>query len=178
MKTLLKPAIVTILWCLSIATVQAADELDERVKAALESSEIKFTETESHNVRAEFSTTEDRTNLVFINSDTQKDGEYEHREVWAVACSIGDVESTNYSANRSEGYHYHELLARLMSRNSGNQTGGFKLVRDSENRGKSLIVYSAIVPADASGELLKSVMDACAFNADNLEKEWTMKDKH
>lgn len=169
---------IAVTMCFLFATVvQAADTVDERVKTALESENITFTETETHNFRAEFKTTEDRTNLVFVNSDTQKDGEYEHREVWAVACSVGEVDSARYTANRSEGYSFPELLVRLMARNSGNQTGGFRIVGNGSSRNDYLIVYSAIIPADSSGEVLKAAMDACAFNADRLESDWAMQDK-
>ena len=177
MKTFLKFTIGIFLCCQIPMFVMAAEQADDRVKTALESAEIQFTETKSHDFRMEIKTTEDRTNLVFVNSDTQTDGEYEHREVWAVACSFGDVRDANYSANRSEGYDYNQLLGRLMSRNSGHQTGGFQVAKDSESQWKSLVVYSAVVPADAPGELLKAVIDACAFNADMLEAEWTMQDK-
>lgn len=173
-----KTSQIVAMMCFLFATVvQAADAADERVKTALESENITFSETETHNFRAEFKTTEDRTNLVFVNSDTQKDGEYEHREVWAVACSVGEVDSASYHANRSEGYHFRELLVRLMARNSGNQTGGFRIVGDGSSWNSYLIIYSAIIPANASGEVLKAAMDACAFNADRLEADWAMQDK-
>lgn len=152
---------------LLVSTGIAATEADPRVKSALESVDVSFTEVQGHDFRAKFKTTEDRKNLVIVKSSTEKDGEYEHREIWAPVCHLRETRK-----------NWDEIRVLLLQRNQPHQTGGFRLLSDPKDEGNSIIMYSAIVPADASGEVLKSVMETCASNADNLEAAWTNRDDY
>ena len=137
----------------------AADGIDTRVVSALSAKGVKFSYTSSQNIKATFQTTDTRDQLVIVSSDTNKEGEYEFREVSAAAY-IGPALSG-------------AKLERLLVENGNKKIGGWKIMC-----GDSWIVeYAVRVSADADGATLRTAMELCAQSADELEEEWTSQDK-
>lgn len=137
----------------------AADGVDTRVVSALSSEGVKFSYTSSQDIKAQFQTTDTRDQLVFVSSDTNKEGEYEFREVYAAAYN-------GPSLNGSK-------LERLLVENGNNKVGGWKLICGDT----WIVVYAVRVAADADGATLRTAMELCAQSADELEAEWTGQDK-
>ena len=137
----------------------AADGVDTRVVSALSAEGVKFSYTSSQDIKAQFQTTDTRDQLVFVSSDTNKEDEYEFREVYAVAYNGPALNAAK--------------LERLLVENGNNKVGGWKLVCGDT----WLVVYAVRVSADADGATLRTAMALCAQSADELEKEWTGQDK-
>lgn len=136
----------------------AADGVDARVVSALSAEGVKFSSTSSQNIKVQLRTTDARDQLVFVCSDTDKEGEYEFREVFSAA----------YDGPPLTG----AKLERLLVENGNNKIGGWRL-----SRGDSWVVaYAVRVSADADGATLRTAISLCAKLADALEKEWTGQD--
>jgi hypothetical protein len=146
---------------------------DPRVKAALEKIGYKYElsaandyklvpiQTEQSGAKAD-GTPNFRTQLVYVNSNTERYGTLEIREVLApVFISNGPLSS--------------DVANRLLRENNQVKLGSWRVVPISSgpNAGKSLIMFAAQINADIDPESLRLTIKSVILIADRMEKELT-----
>jgi hypothetical protein len=151
---------------------------DARVKAALDEIGYKF-ELDTNNdyklmpIQTEQDgTTADgkpkwRSQLVYVNSNTEKYGTLEIREVLAPAfLSNGPLSAA--------------VANRLLRENNSVKLGSWRLVviNSGENAGKYLAMYAAQIAADSDAESLRLTIKSVILIADRMEKELTGMDDY
>ena len=99
---------------------------------------------------------------MFVNSQTEKFGEFEIREIW----SVGYVSETPFST---------AIANRLLAHNELTKLGAWQTKKLS---GKYVAAFSAKVSATMSPEQLRSALTAVYRSADEIEKELTGKDEY
>lgn len=130
---------------------------DLRVKAILEELELKYEITEDGDFKLVLSVNEDRTHVVYVNSNTEFLDEMEVREVWAGGYGVdGPVP---------------EEVANLLLRNSFDQKIGAWQVFGDEDF--SLAMFAVKLSANANKETLRSAIAVVLNNADNVEMQLT-----
>lgn len=140
--------------------VYAGDgEFDTRVHVALVREGVRFRHDEDGDFLATFETGDGRNQLVVVNSETKKEGEYEFREVWSMAYKGEPLR---------EG-----KLEELLVENASMKIGGWRIQQGD----KWLVAYSIRIAADADGPTIKTAMLLCAIMADGKEKDWLRTDK-
>ena len=132
---------------------------DTRVIAELVKEDITFLLGSNNNIKAQFRTTENRTNLVIVNSETKRVGDYEYREVWSSAYRGIPIDA--------------KKLEQLLLDNGQQKVGGWRVLQGE----KWIVIYSVRVSANADGSTLRAAMQLCATKADALEKEWGENDE-
>lgn len=169
---------------LGIATVAlsvsalAAPPADQRIKAQLDSLGYKYDMTSDNDYKLvplqieQTGTKADgtaiwRTQLVYVDSNTEKYGSLEIREVLAPAY-LGDCP---ISASISD---------RLLHDNNTLKFGAWRSVdvKTGQNAGKCLAMFAAQIPANADAETLRSTIKDVATVADKTEKELTGTDDY
>ncbi len=133
---------------------------DKRVREDLNELGLKFSIDDDGDFRLHNEVADDRSQLIWVISNTSKLRELEVREVW----SIGYKTSTPFSA---------KLATRLLSENCETKVGAWQMRKMGENY---VAVFSAQIAADADAETLETIIDAVAQTADNLEKDLTSGD--
>lgn len=151
---------------------------DPRVKAALDEIGYKY-ELDANNdykltpIQTEqVGTTADgkpkwRTQLVYVNSNTEKYGSLEIREVLAPAfLSDGPLATT--------------VANRLLRENNSVKLGSWRLVviNSGPNTGKYLAMYAAQISATSDAETLRLTIKSVILIADRMEKELTNADDY
>ena len=131
---------------------------DSRVHIALVQEGVQFRH-ENGDFLSRIETVGGRGQMVIVNSDTEKKGEYEYREV----CSIA------YMGEPLNERRLEELLVN----NAKLSIGGWRV----QTEDLWVVVFSVRIAADADGPTIKSAMAICALMADQLEKEWTRTDQ-
>lgn len=176
-----------ILSCLVLAAQAAFAQLgtaakkvpaDPRVKTALDEIGYKF-ELDANNdyklvpIQTEQDgTTADgkpkfRSQLVYVNSNTEKYGTLEIREVLAPAfLSNGPLSAA--------------VANRLLRENNSVKLGSWRLVviNSGANAGKYLAMYAAQIAADSDAESLRLTIKSVILIADRMEKELTGSDDY
>jgi hypothetical protein len=147
--------ILLILSCLLVLTVQAAIAqvgtpakkvpADPRVKVSLDEIGYKFEMTADNDYKLMPVKTEgERSQLVYVNSNTEKYGTLEIREVLAPAfLSNGPLSAA--------------VANRLLRENNSVKLGSWRLVviNNGPNAGKYLAMYAAQIAADSDAESLR-----------------------
>lgn len=147
---------------------KSKDKVDSRVRLALDELGLAYEITGQSDFKLKpFSTVGNRTQLVYIHSQTQRYGTLELREVIA----------PSYLANESLSA---PMANRLLRENSEVKWGAWRAVAIDEgpNAGKYLILYAIQVEADSDAEGLRLAIKNAALTADQLEKEMTGKDDY
>jgi|SRR5437763_5120432 len=108
-----------------------------------------------------------RSQLVYVNSNTEKYGSLEIREVLAPAFL-------------SNGLLSAELANRLLRENNSVKLGSWRLVLISSgpNVGKYLAMYAAQISADSDAESLRLTIKSVILIADRMEKSVTGADDY
>ena len=145
-------AVAAAAWSCVVVFSLGAETEDARVRAALETSGLKFEVNGRHNYTARFDMPDGRFQRVFVNSGTTTSGNYEFREVWSVA----------YVGVALSG----ETLENLLDENADLKLGGWRLVSGEQ----TILLFSVPVPANADGRFLASAMMLCASSSDQMEK--------
>lgn len=106
-----------------------------------------------------------RTQLVYVNSNTEKYGSLEIREVLAPAFLSNGPLST-------------EVANRLLRENNSVKLGSWRLVaiNSGPNAGKYLAMFAAQINADSDPESLRLTIKSVILIADRMEKELTNAD--
>ena len=154
--------VLTLAAALAVASTAAFAQIgddspdsDIRVRRALESAELMFRVDSDGDFRLVFAEDDDRTQVVFINSQTSFYGSMEVREVWS--CGYRPEEGSAISRAR---------LEYLLQKNAGYKIGSWSLTS------KGNVVFTVVVSANASADALDDAARAVANAADALEREW------
>jgi hypothetical protein len=173
---------ILILFCLFLFAQAALAQLgtaakkppaDPRVKAALDQIGYKFELTDDNDYKLvpiqteQSGTTADgkpimRSQLVYVNSNVEKYGTLEIREVLAPAfLSNGPLSAA--------------VANRLLRENNSVKLGSWRLVviNSGANAGKYLAMYAAQIAADSDAESLRLTIKSVILIADRMEKELT-----
>lgn len=151
---------------------------DPRIKAALDEIGYKFELTDDNDYKLvpiqteQDGTTADgkpkwRSQLVYVNSNTEKYGTLEIREVLAPAfLSNGPLSAA--------------VANRLLRENNSVKLGSWRLVviNSGANAGKYLAMYAAQIAADSDAESLRLTIKSVILIADRMEKELTGMDDY
>ncbi len=151
---------------------------DARVKAALDTIGYKYELTEDNDYKLIPIQTEQtgtkpdgtplwRSQLVYVNSNTEKYGGLEIREVLSPAfLSNGPLPS--------------DIANRLLRENNSVKLGAWRLVviNTGSNAGKYLAMFAAQIAADSDSESLRLTIKSVILIADRMEKELTGKDDY
>ncbi|MEP6707925.1 MAG: hypothetical protein ABJC05_10415 [Pyrinomonadaceae bacterium] len=151
---------------------------DPRVKAALDEVGYKFEMNADNDYKlVPIQTVQDgtsadgkpiwRSQLVYVNSNTEKYGSLEIREVLAPAFL-------------SDGPLSAGVANRLLRENNTVKLGSWRLVALSSgaNAGKYLLMYAAQIDANSDAESLRLTIKSVVLIADRMEKELTNKDDY
>ena len=151
---------------------------DPRVKAALDKIGYKY-ELDSNNdyKLIPIETTQEgtspdgkprwRSNLVYVNSNTEKYGTLEIREVLAPALLLDGPLSA-------------DMANRLLRENNSVKLGAWRvlIVNEGKNAGKRLVMFAAQISADSDAESLRLAIKSVILIADRMEKELTNADDY
>lgn len=146
---------------------------DPRVKVALDQIGYKFELTDDNDYKLvpiqteQSGTTADgkpimRSQLVYVNSNVEKYGTLEIREVLAPAfLSNGPLSAA--------------IANRLLRENNSVKLGSWRLVaiNSGANAGKYLAMYAAQIASDSDAESLRLTIKSVILIADRMEKELT-----
>lgn len=133
---------------------------DQRVKKALDQTDMDYTIDKDGDFRFRFELPNDRVQIVFINSKTEKYGNFEIREIW----SAGYQSDAPFSA---------AIANRLLVNNFETKLGAWQTTRLNN---KNVAVFTAKVDASLSAQQLEGVLMAVRKIADEMEKEITGRD--
>ncbi len=134
---------------------------DPRAQRALDSKGLKYVITDAGDLKLLFDLDNGRSQLVFVNANTEKFADLEIREVWSIA-SIGD------------GILDLELMRYLLKRNGEVKFGAWRVFDSDE--GEAILAFAAQVAAEADGDTLSSVLHFVSNQADQLEGKVTKED--
>ncbi|MGL6223134.1 MAG: hypothetical protein ACRC6L_06075 [Steroidobacteraceae bacterium] len=142
----------------------AADELtassgDARVVAALKAAGLPYTLDEGDFV-LEYAVDQERSQRVWIASETASIDQLEIRDVWSVAA-------------RGQGEVPAELARKLLAENVRMILGAWQV---NQTPDEYLVVYSAQVAAAADAATLQKVIEVVMFSAERIEKQLSDKD--
>lgn len=133
---------------------------DARVKRALDTTSLKYTVDSDGDYRLNMDVGDDRTQIVFINSNTETYADFEIREIW----SVGYQSANLFSAT---------IANKLLLNNELTKLGAWQI---KKLNGKYTAVFCAKVSATLTGTELQNVLRAIYTNADKIELELTSKD--
>jgi hypothetical protein len=151
---------------------------DPRVKAALDRIGYKYELSKENDYKLTPIQTEQigtaadgkpiwRTQLVYVNSNTERYGSLEIREVLAPAfLSTGPLSAT--------------VANRLLRENNTVKLGSWRLVQinSGPNAGSYLAMFAAQINADSDAESLRLTIKSVILIADRMEKELTNADNY
>ena len=150
------------------AAQNAHPKADKRVRSSLDDLSLAYDLTPTNDFKLRpLSTEGERTQLVYVNSITQRYGSLEIREIIAPAFL-------------TEGPLTEALAARLLRENGEVKLGAWRTapISDGDKAGKCLIMYAIQIAADSDTEALRLAIKNAALTADRLEKELTGKDDY
>ena len=163
MKTYSKCCAATVVLLLSlfassaIAQIGEPDEqpkADPRVLEALEQASLKYTIDSDGDCKLSFALDDDRTHLVFINSNTEFYDKMEVREIWACG------------ADSKDGFS-RQQLEKLLKMNQQYKLGSWSLTPDGRRA-----IFTIVVSARANSDTIDSMVRLVSTIADGLEEEW------
>jgi hypothetical protein len=132
---------------------------DPRVQAALKAAGLGYSLDEG-DFRLEYDVDKDRSQRVWVASDTARIDQLEVRDVWSVAArGKGEVPAD---------------LARMLLKENVRMILGAWQVNQSED--EYLVVFLAQVDAAANAATLQEVIEVVMFSADRIEKQLSDQD--
>jgi len=132
---------------------------DARVQAALKAAGLGYSVDEG-DYRLEYDVDKDRSQRVWVASDTARIDQLEVRDVWSVAArGKGEVPAD---------------LARMLLKENVRMILGAWQVNQSED--EYLVVFLAQVDAAANAATLQEVIEVVMFSADRIEKQLSDQD--
>ena len=143
----------------SAAADQAPSGEDLRVQSALKAAGLTYT-LDDGDFRLEYDVDKDRSQRVWVASDTVRIDQLEIRDVWSVAArGKGEVPAD---------------LARMLLKENVRMILGAWQVNQSED--EYLVVFLAPVAAAADAAILQEVIEVVMFSADRIEKQLSDQD--
>lgn len=135
---------------------------DPRVARLLDLRKIPYEIDEQGDYKIVEDLPEGRTQLAFVNSNTEKYGPYETREVWA-------------AAYRTEGPFPAETANLLLADSYRKILGSWQTIAGSD--GRHVAVFAMKIPADtADADFLAACIENVVHVADGMERQLTGKD--
>ncbi len=132
---------------------------DPRVVAALKAAGLAYT-LDDGDFRLEYDVDKERSQRVWIASETAWVDQLEFRDVWSVA-------------SRGKGEVPAELARKLLAENVRMILGAWQV---NQSPDEYLVVYSAQVDAAGDAATLQKVIEVVMFSADRFEKQLSDKD--
>ncbi len=132
-----------------------AGEPDQRVEKALKKLGLKYKVTEDGDFSLIFTTQGDRSQVVFINSDTERLRKMEIREIWSPAAKFSSTPPS-------------DLSQALLEKNGSFKIGSYAYKKAGD---VYVLVFHAQISANASAEELLSVVVGVAGVADATESD-------
>ena len=132
---------------------------DSRVVAALKAVGLAYT-LDDGDFRLEYDVDQERSQRVWIASETAWIDQLEIRDVWSVAA-------------RGKGEVPAELARKLLAENVRMILGAWQV---NQGPDEYLVVYSAQVSAAEDAATLQKVVEVVMFSADRIEKQLSDKD--
>ena len=133
---------------------------DPRVQAALQAAGLGYSVDEG-DYRLEYDVDKDRSQRVWVASDTARIDQLEVRDVWSVAA-------------RGKGEVPADLARMLLKENVRMILGAWQV---NQSQDEYLVVYSAQVDAAADAATLQEVIEVVMFSADRIEKQLSPTDE-
>ena len=127
---------------------------DPRVAAALKAAGLGYSLDEG-DFRLEYDVDQERSQRVWVASDTARIDQLEIRDVWSVAA-------------RGKGEVPAEFARKLLAENVRMILGAWQV---NQSQDEYLVVYSAQVDAAADAATLQKVIEVVMFSADRIEKQ-------
>lgn len=140
---------------------EPANEPDQRVAEQLDEIGWKYEVDADGDFRLVFRYPDGRTQIVFINSQTESLGPMEIREVWAAGFRV------DKDADKS-------VFQSLLEENELVKLGAWRLVQAGED---SVAVFAVQLPADADTELLRLATDVAGITADKAGQQNSEEDE-
>ncbi|MBE9176665.1 hypothetical protein IQ225_17585 [Synechocystis salina LEGE 06155] len=135
---------------------------DSRVQKLLEILELKYSIDEDGDFKVSFKLDGDRSQLAFINSNTEKINDFEIREIWSVA-------------HISEGFLDASIANYLLLANNNLKIGSWRLKEIGEN--SFAVTFCIQVSANSDPESFLDALYMTLHIADEMELKLTGKDK-
>jgi hypothetical protein len=148
----------------SLQHVNAAEQEDGRVRAALEKAGVEFQVTDDKTFKVIVKLKSGRTQVVLIDSNTSKiDGtNMEFREVYALAHKV-------------KGNLPEELSNKMMKQSHDKKIGAWEIIQGSDN---DLAVFTAKIDSNFNGKNLAKIINSVGLVADTMEQEISSKDEY
>jgi len=136
----------------------AVAEHDARVRERLEQTDLKFEIDEDGDFKLLFEYDDDRSQIVFINSETETYEDLEIREIWAVG----------YVPDEENGKVPADVSANLIRANSQIKMGAWQVQKLGD---KEVGVFRATISANADKETILDTLRLVGISADEKEAE-------
>ncbi|HEY1068900.1 MAG TPA: hypothetical protein VGE52_22455 [Pirellulales bacterium] len=132
--------------------------VDDRIKKLLDAEDLHYDVTDAGVFKLMFNVGESkdsRSQLVFVNSQTETYGEFEIREVWSIAHKA------------PEKSHDADFYRKLLQDTQAKKIGGWSLIT---TEGQEYVVFTVKIAADIDGKALRDVLEIVLETADEREK--------
>ena len=152
-----KKAILILTALLTVTFLSAAPadkKADPRLEAALGRLGLHYKVNSSGNVVVTYNAENDRSQAVFIMSETDKYNGIEIREIWSIAGSFDALPEK-------------DVLVDILTESGKNKIGCWALEKTSD--GKYLLFYTIKFPADASDEAYQMMLEFASTITDERE---------
>jgi hypothetical protein len=143
------------------AQIGAKKDHDARVERMLDAVELKYQIDSDGDFKLANRFENGRTQIVFVESNTEKYQKMEIREIWSVAYI-------------SDGFLSPSIMRTLLKDNGNKKLGGWKLATSD---GKECAVFYVQIAADAEKIAFVSALQLASQAADEMEKQLTGKDE-
>jgi hypothetical protein len=137
------------------AQIGENSKADKRIERLLNQSDIRHTIDEDGDFRIVYAFDDDRSQLAFINSNTERYGHMEIREIWSVGLGADQVSRP-------------EIMRKLLKKNDEMKLGSWKIMTLG---GQEHAVFYTQIAADADAETLQRALHLVSQTADEMEKE-------
>ncbi len=155
--------VLTLLVMLAVALgVRAEGQADPRVEKQLQALGLKYQVDKDGDYKLVFQAGDNRTQVVFINSATNKVSGVEIREIWSPAY-VGKEPPSG------------ELLQKVLEDSQKRTLGSWQLMVNKD-RSQFVLNYAVKLPVEGDDALVKVACGVCAQTADKLENEISGKD--
>ncbi|WP_448872398.1 YbjN domain-containing protein [Desulfobulbus propionicus] len=133
---------------------------DPRVREILDSENIKYVVDDDGHFKITFAYDDNRSQLVFINSNTENFAGVELREIWSVGL-------------KGNGQLSAEVANKLLERNGRYKVGSWEITKQS---GQVMASFKVVISANADKSELMPVVQMVGIQADEVEKEFLLSD--
>lgn len=140
-----------------IPQLTAQNKPDTRVQTLLDKIDQAYTVTKAGNYQVELDTKDDRTQLVYISSSTEKYSGIEIREIWSNAGTFPEEPDQ-------------ATLLDLMTESGSNKIGCWAL--EKQDDGSYLLYYTIKLPVSFTASDLKMMTGFAATIADAREEQF------